>query len=115
MDSWMRPDNLDYYYDLLRRGENGQKRCFQEAHQMAKSGFGTYCFNLAGRKYVLHMLVQLPILAQCSTANPKLIAVPALTKWITDLQRHKNTPEYRDAVAVSQPAPTDDHRRLSQV
>ena len=81
---------------------------------MAKSGFGTYCFNLAGRKYVLHMLVQLPILAQCSAANPELIEVPALTKWITDLQRHKQTKDYKDAVAKSEPALTADHCRLSQ-
>ena len=59
------------------------------------------------------MLLQLPILAQCSSSEPELAEVPALTKWITDLQEHKQIPEYRDAVARSEKR-SGEHRRLSQ-
>lgn len=100
VQSWMRSENLSYYWELIERG------CLRDAHQMTKSAFDIYCHQLAGRKYVLHMLVQLPILAQCSVANPELIEIPALTKWTTDLQRihTQNT----------KPALTTDHcRRLS--
>ena len=114
VQSWMKEDKLPKYYDLVKRGDNGEKGCAQKAHRMKKSGFGTYCHHLAGHKYVLQMLLQLPILAQCSVSNPDLLEKPALTKWITDLQRQKHTQEYRDAVQRSEPVCTADHRRLSQ-
>jgi len=80
---------------------------------MAKGGFHTYCFHLSGNRYLLQMLLQLPILAQCSAANPELIEIPALTKWITDLQEHKQTDDYRAAVEKSEKH-SGAHRRLSQ-
>ena len=112
--SWMKEDNLPKYYDLVERGDNGERGCSQRAHQMKKSGFATYCYHLAGCKYFLHMLLQLPVLAQCSVGNPDLIEKPALTKWIADLQREKQSKEYQDAVEKSQPVLTAHHRRLSQ-
>ena len=96
----MKDENLPYYWELIE-AEN-----FKDAHKWTKSAFGTFLHQVAGHKYVLHMLVQLPILAQCSVANPELIEIPALTKWTTDLQRihTQNT----------KPALTTDHcRRLS--
>ena len=59
------------------------------------------------------MLLQLPILAQCSAANPEPAEISALTKWMTDLQRVKQTQEYKDAVRKSKPALSRNHRRLS--
>ena len=107
MDSWMREDNIPRYYDLLHRGQN------QRAHQMAKGGFHTYCFQLSGNRYQLQMLLQLPILAQCSATEPDLVEVPALAQWITDLQEHKQTADYRAAVAKSEKH-SSAYRRLSQ-
>ena len=64
VESWMTPENLPHYRDLIERGN------FRDAHQMTKSAFAIYCHQLAaGRKYVLHMLVQLPILAQSSATT----------------------------------------------
>ena len=60
------------------------------------------------------MLVKLPILAQCTTSNLKRTEVPALEKWIEDLQRHKQTEAYKNAVERSQPAATPDHKSLSR-
>ena len=45
---------------------------FAAAHKWAHSAFATLQHHVAGHKYVLHMLVKLPILAQCSAANPEL-------------------------------------------
>ena len=87
VESWMKEEKLPSYYLFLERAANGEKVCYQKAHCMVRSGFSSYCHHLAGCKYLLHMLLQLPILAQCSAANPERAEIPALTKWITDLQR----------------------------
>ena len=61
------------------------------------------------------MLVKLPIIAQCTTRDPatKPTEVPALEKWIADLQHHKTTDAYKKAVKLSQPAASLNHKRLS--
>ena len=109
----MKAEKLPSYYLYLERSENGEKVCYRKAHHMVKSGFSSYCHHLAGSKYLLRMLLQLPILAQCSAANPELAEIPALTKWMTDLQRVKQTKEYKDAVRKSKPALSRKHCRLS--
>ena len=103
----MREDNLQKHYDLLETGQN------QKAHQLAHKGFNSYRFHLAGSKYLLQMLLQLPILPQCSAPQPVSVEVSALTKWIADLQNHKQTPEYQSAVALSKKR-VDADKRLSQ-
>ena len=104
----MREDNLRKHYELLKTGQN------QKAHQQAHKAFKSYCLHLAGSKYLLQMLLQLPILPQCSAPQPVSFPfVSALTKWIADLQNHKQTPEYQSAVAQSKKR-VDADRRLSQ-
>ena len=104
----MREDNLRKHYELLKTGQN------QKAHQQAHKAFKSYCLHLAGSKYLLQMLLQLPILPQCSAPQPVSFPfVSALTKWIADLQNHKQTPEYKSAVALSKKR-VDADRRLSQ-
>ena len=106
----MKPDKLPEYYDLLHSGTTGAR---QEAHQMIRTGHSSYCFYLSGSKYLLQMLLQLPILAQCTWREPDRVEVPALARWIMDLQRHKESPEYKRAVEKSQER-SSEHRRLSQ-
>ena len=113
VESWMKAENLPSYYHYLERSANGEKACYRKAHHMVKSGFSSYCHYLAGSKYLLRMLLQLPILAQCSAANPEPAEISALTKWMTDLQRVKQTQEYKDAARKSKPALSPNHRRLS--
>ena len=91
----MRKDSFQKYYDLVENGQN------QKAHQLAHKAFHSYRSHLAGSKYLLQMLLQLPILPQCSAAQPASVEVAALTKWIADLEEHKQTPEYRAAVELS--------------
>ena len=103
----MKDENLAEYWEVKRVHP-------QSAHKWAKSSFHTYTHHLAGQRYLLHMLVKLPILAQCTTTNPKRREVPAFEKWIEDLQRHKQTDAYKNAVKMSQPAVTPNHHRLSR-
>jgi hypothetical protein len=107
VDSWMREDNLQKHYDLLKTGQN------QKAHGQAHKAFNSYRLHLAGSKYLLQMLLQLPILSQCSAPQPVSVEVSALMKGIADLQNHKQTPEYQSAVAQSKKR-VDADRRLSQ-
>ena len=102
----MKQDKLPEYYDLLRSRQ-------QTAHKMSKSAHGTYCFYLAGNKYLLQMLLQLPILAQCIRREPDGVEVPALGRWIADLQNHQESDEYKREVQKSQKR-SDEHRRLNQ-
>ena len=108
--SWMKPDRLPRYYSLLRSGESHAR---QAAHQIIESGHCTYCFYLAGSKYLLQMLLQLPILAQCMRHEPDHVEVPALGRWIADLQNHQESDEYIHEVQKSQKR-SDEHRRLNQ-
>ena len=70
---------------------------------MAKRSFNTYLFHLAGSKFLLHKLIQLPILAQCSAEQPASAQLPlCLMKCIDDFQEQKKTPKYKAAVEHSQ-------------
>ena len=92
------------------------------AQKLGKTAFSTYLFQLSGSKFLLHKLIQLPILAQCSMEqNPGSAAPPAalhflgpvLMKCITDFQEHKKTKEYKQAVARAEKRDSAG-RRLSQ-
>ena len=69
---------------------------------------------MAGSKFLLHKLIQLPIIAQCS-ANPSDSAEQraSLMKCINDLHEHMKTAEYKAAVERSQKR-ANNHRRLSK-
>ena len=99
VDSWMDEDKVRIYHHL-RRARLSQSL---QAQQMAKRAFSAYMFDLAGSKFLLHKLIQLPILAQCSAEQPASAQLPAsLMNCINDLQEHKQTPEYMAAVERSQ-------------
>ena len=99
VDSWMDENNVRMYHHLREAGLM-QSRW---AHQFSKKAFSLYLFHLAGSKFLLHKLIQLPILAQCSAEQPASAQLPAcLMKCINDLQEHKKTPKYKAAVEHSQ-------------
>ena len=62
VDSWMDEDDVRMYRHLTEAGLM-QARW---ACQFSKKGFSVYLYHLAGSKFLLHKLIQLPILAQCS-------------------------------------------------
>ena len=109
MGAWMKDTNIDMYWEVKWKDP-------KSAHKWAHSAFHTFAHHLSGQKYLLHMLVKLPIIAQCTTRGPatKPTEVPALEKWIEDLQRHKQTDAYKKAVKLSQPAASLNHKRLSR-
>ena len=106
----MRPSKIPEYYCVLHSREIGAR---QTAHQMIKSGHYSYCFYLAGNKYLLQMLLKLPVLEQCSSHEAADIEAKALQLWIADLQIHKESPEYKCAVEKSKKR-SHEQRRLSQ-
>ena len=93
-ESWMNPQALMKYKQLFDSGKNSA------AQQLGKSAFSTYLFQLSGSKFLLHKLIQLPILPQCTikqspgSAEPPAALHPlgsVLMKCVADLQEHKET------------------------
>ena len=117
-DSWMNPETLMKYNQLLDRGKNGA------AQQLGKTAFSTYLFQLSGSKFLLHKLIQLPILPQCTmvqdpgSAEPPAALCPlgpVLMKCVTDLQEHKKSDKYKAAVERSKKRASDDSRLSKQI
>ena len=81
---------------------------------MQKKFFNAYKFQLAGSHFLLHKLIQLPIIAQCKATSSDSAEQPAsLMKCINDLRKHMKTDEYKDAVKRSEQQ-AKNHRRLSK-
>ena len=108
MNAWMMDKNVKAYKKLKRKNR-------QAAHLWARSAFNTYIHHLAGQRFLVQMLVKLPIIAQCSDPNPNRREVPALDKWMKDLRQHKQSDDYKKAVKMSEQNDRDNKRfRLSR-
>ena len=116
--SWMNPETLTNYTQLCDRGQNGA------AQRLGKKAFSTYLFHLSGSKFLLHKLIQLPILPQITmvqypgSAEPpaELHPIgPVLMKCVTDLQEHKETDAYKAAVEQSKKRASDESRLSKQI
>ena len=104
----MKDKNVKAYKTVKRRHR-------QSAHLWGRSAFNTYIHHLAGQRFLVQMLVKLPIIAQCSDPNPKRREVPALNKWMEDLRQHKQSDDYKNAVKTSERNDRDNKRhRLSR-
>ena len=103
----MSEKNLRIYYEHETAGR------YNEAQKLGKRCFSTYKFHLAGSKFLLHKLIQLPILAQCNAWKGGAAQPASLTKCIKDLEEHKKSREYMAAVERSKKR-GDDHVRLSK-
>ena len=119
MNAWMKDKNVKEYKKVKRKHRQG-------AHLWGRSAFNTYIHHLAGQRFLVQMLVKLPIIAQCSDPNSNRREVPALDKWMEDLRHHKQSDEYKNAVKMSEQAADrakryrlsrkiwEAHRKLSQ-
>ena len=103
----MSESNLSVYRNHESAGRN------HAAQKMGKKYFSTYIFHLAGSKFLLHKLIQLPILAQCNDRQGGAAQPASLIKCIKDLEKHKKSPQYLAAVRRSQRR-GEEHRRLSK-
>ena len=72
---WMHKASLEEYTELIRTGQN------QNAHQFRRSRFSTYLFQLSGCKFLLHKLIELPIVNLISSNT---VGEP-VAKVLTDL------------------------------
>ena len=108
VDSWMNRKNRKTYHDLAYHDK------WHQAERMRKSFFNVYVHYLAGHRFLLHKLIQLPIIAQCNGTSSDSAEQPAsIVAWIEEFGAHKESPEYNAAVAASQKK-ADTHKRLSK-
>ena len=95
--NWMETTSYNEWHALKESGWN------QDAHQLTKSCFSTFLFHLSGCKFLLHHLIQLPLVQQLSDTGNS-VAQPGfeiLADLILAYEKHKNTQQYRDAVKFS--------------
>ena len=107
VNSWMNEGTLTIYNDLRWNRP-------EEASQLVKEAFNTYLLQLAGSKFLLYKVIQLPINAQCNATPSDSAEQPAsLMKCINDLPVYMETDEYKASVRIAQKR-TQDDRRLSE-
>ena len=94
VQSWMRPSTLDTYK------EHERNHRWQKAHQLGKTAFSTYLFHLSGCKFLLHKLIELPLISLSSAGSAERPAA-ILTELIDAYEEHKKTQQYQDAVRVA--------------
>ena len=106
----MHRDTLRIFDDLIDRGQK------QAAHQLARSRFSTLLFQLSGCKFLLHKLIQLPLVHAISHSSAARPADPSCIGGLMDLikayEEHKTTLEYKEAVQLPQEH-QESQRRLS--
>ena len=103
----MSPKNLTKYYEL-------QWSKGSDAQRMGKRRHNAYLHNLAGNKFLLRKLIQLPIIAQCNATSSDSAEQPAsIMAWLEEFRVHKESDEYKAAVAQSQ-RKAEEHKRLSK-
>ena len=88
VQSWMQDSTLEIYEEHMRNHQH------QQAHQLGKKAFNTYLFQLSGCKFLLHKLIQLPLISTDSVEQP---VGPVLVDLIYAYEEHKRTPQYHDA------------------
>ena len=103
VESWMRPSKLTEYnairYQRKQMTKSGKKISkfskAKQAQQMRKTGFSSYLFQLSGCKFLLHKLIELPLM--CSVEQPAAV----LNKLLDAYKEHKKTKQFQDAVERS--------------
>ena len=101
--TWMRPLTLSRYRSQRRR------KLYDEAHDLEKKAFSAYKFQISGCKFLLHKLIELPLI--CSVEHPAAI----LNDLLDAFDQHKTTKEYRDAVQSSKKNQANQQRLSKQV
>ena len=100
-EDWMNPKPLKCHENMLWNGEE------HRAQQFAKSRFNTFLFQLSGCKFLVHKLIQLPIISQLSSRSveqpvARQPAATVLMELLNSYEKHKTTTEYVEAVKSSQ-------------
>ena len=74
----------------------------QQAHQLAKSAFSTFLFRQSGCKFLLHKLIELPIISQIPSNSVEPLVATVLMELLNSYEKHKTTSQYLEAVRRSQ-------------
>jgi hypothetical protein len=112
VESWMRPSTLTEYRRMQEWGEN------QQAHQLGKQAFSSYLFQVSGCKFLLHKLIEFPLISasqmprEDEDASAEQPAAIALNKLINAYEEHKKSRQYVEELRQST-RHQDDQRRLS--
>ncbi len=94
VESWMRPSTLTEYRKMKEWRQN------QQAHQLGKQAFSSYIFQISGCKFLLHKLIELPLISASllphededgSAEQPTAIALNML---INAYEEHKKSKQY---------------------
>jgi len=85
----------------------------QKVHQKKKSVHNTYMFQLSGDKWLLHQFLRVPMFCDTTQTPTHSAERPVWNDLLMNFAEHKNSDDYRKAVADSQRKGAD-HVRLSR-
>ena len=109
VNSWMNEEKRKIYNDLRWNRP-------EDASQLLKEAFNTYLLQLAGSKFLLHKVIQLPIIAQCNATPSDSAEQPAsLMKCINDLHVYMQTDEYKALLTIAQKRTHEDRRLCREI
>ena len=91
----------------------------QAAHQIAHRAFHTYLFHLSGNKFLLHKLLELPLIRAPQRARPRhslsTERADMLNNLFVSYDMHKQDDAYKTAVARNEEHRADQLRLSSQI
>ena len=107
VESWMRPSTLTKYRKMKELRQN------QQAHQLGKQAFSSYIFQISGCKFLLHKLIELPLIsAMIEDGSAEQSTAIALNMLINAYEEHKKSKQYAQTLRQSTQH-QDGQRRLS--
>jgi len=100
VQSWMRRSTLANHEEMERR------KHWQDAHKLRQSTFSTHTFQLSGCKFLLHKLIELPIIhSNLPSSTHDSYHIPEIADVLNELidayDDHLTTPQYAKAVRAS--------------
>ena len=93
---WMQCSTYKNYKAMLFRGRK------QKAQQLAKCAFSNFPFRQSGERFLLHKLIELPIIAQIPSNSVERPVATVLMELLNSYEKHKTTSQYQEAVRRSQ-------------
>ena len=107
--SWMNEEKRKTYNDLRWKSPG-------DASELLKEAFDTYLLQLSGSKFLLHKVIQLPIIAQCTATPSDSAERPAsLLNCINDMHVYMQSNEYKAEARIAQKRTKDDRRLSNQI
>ena len=100
---WMQCSTYENYKAMLIRGQK------LKAQQLAKIAFSNFLFQQSGERFLMHKLIELPIMNQVSSNSVAQPVPTVLMDLITAYEEYKTTSEYQTVVQLSQ-----QHQKLQQ-